>query len=62
MQPKLLVLLMIMCTAYKDFIGAKAANAALAISERKWPDFFKEVGLVLMALFAPVIEIGRAHV
>ena len=55
MQPKLLVLLMIMCTAYKDFIGAKAANAALAISERKWPDFFKEVGLVLMALFAPVI-------
>lgn len=55
MQPRLLILLMIMCTAYKDFIGTKAANAVLAISKRKWPDFFKEGGLVLMALFAPVI-------
>lgn len=55
MQQKLLVLLIIMWTAYKDFIGEKAANAALAVSERKWPDFFKEGGLMLMALFVPVI-------
>lgn len=55
MQPKLFMLLIILLMAYKEFLIAKAANAALAISERKWPDFFKEGGLMLMALFAPVI-------
>lgn len=51
----LLNLLIALCLAYKEFVCDKAANAALAISERKWPDFFKEGVLVLMALFAPVI-------
>lgn len=59
MNLKLFTLLIVIWTAYKDFVSGKAANAALAISERKWwPDFFKESGLVLMALFAPVIGIA----
>ena len=59
MQLKLFTLLIAIWTAYKDFVSDKAANAALAVSERKWwPDFFKESGLMLMALFAPVIGIA----
>lgn len=40
--------------AYKEFVIDKAANAAIAGSERRWPDFFKESGLLLAALLAPV--------
>lgn len=48
-------LLIALWLAYKEFVIDKAANAALAVSERKWwPDFFKESGLLLMALSAPV--------
>lgn len=55
MNLKLFALLMVIWTAYKNFVSDKAANAAQAVSERKWwPDFFKESGLLLMALSAPV--------
>lgn len=55
MQSKLFLLLITIWTAYKEFIGGKVANAALAVSERNWPDFFKEFGLMLAALLAPVV-------
>ena len=35
MQLKLFTLLIAIWTAYKDFVSDKAANAALAVSERK---------------------------
>lgn len=55
MQSKLFLLLIAIWTAYKNFISDKAANAVAAVSERKWwPDFFKESGLMLVALLAPV--------
>lgn len=55
MNLKLFALLMVIWTAYKNFVSDKAANAVAAVSERKWwPDFFKESGLMLVALLAPV--------
>lgn len=41
--------------AYKEFVSEKAANATAAVSEQRWPDFFKEFGLMLAALLAPVL-------
>ncbi len=55
MQSRLLMLLTVLWTAYKGFIEDKTANAVFAVSERKWPDFFKQSGFMLLALFAPVI-------
>lgn len=55
MQSQMIMFLIALWTAYRGFVEDKAANAALAVSERKWPDFFKQSGLMLLALFAPVI-------
>ena len=41
--------------AYKEFVIDKAANAVAAVSEQRWPDFFKEAGLMVAALLAPVV-------
>ena len=40
--------------AWKDYLSNAAANATFAVSERQWPDFFKELGLITVALLAPV--------
>ena len=40
---------------YKSLVSDKAANTATACEEQHWSDFFKEIGLMLAALFAPVI-------
>lgn len=41
----------------KKFVNDKATNAAAAFSKRKWPDFFKEFGLMLILMFVPAFSV-----
>lgn len=50
----MLNLLMALWLAWKDYVSNTAENAATALSERQWPDFFKALGLMSVALLAPV--------
>ena len=41
----------------RKFVNDKAINAAAAFSKRKWLDFFKEFGLMLVAMIVPIISV-----
>lgn len=41
----------------KQFVNDKATNAAAEFSKRKWPEFFKEFGLMLVAVLVPIFSV-----
>lgn len=50
----MLTLIMTMWLGYKVFVSNTATNAATAFNEQNWPNFFKDFGLMFIAVLAPV--------
>lgn len=49
----MLILIMTIWSNFKNFVGNKAASATVALNERKWSNFLKEFGMMLVTMLIP---------